>query len=78
MNRIILDRDVLNKFGDLKEGAELCDDAGRVVGFFTPAGDRPSYEGVESPLSREELHRRARQGGGRTLGEILADLEDRT
>jgi hypothetical protein len=78
MNRIILDRAVLDKFGDLKAGAELCDDSGRVVGFFTPACDRPSYAGVEAPVSRDELWRRARQAGGRALQEILADLESRT
>ncbi len=78
MNRIILDRAVWDKFGDLREGAELCDNSGRVVGFFTPACDRPSCEDVETPVSREELRRRARQAGGRGLREILVDLESRT
>jgi hypothetical protein len=33
------------------------------------------YEGVDSPTSHEELLRRSREGGGRPLADILADLE---
>jgi len=33
------------------------------------------YEGVEVPVSEEELDQIEREGGGRSLAEIMADLE---
>ena len=77
MNKVILDQSALTKLNELNEGAEICDETGRVVGFFMPAVDRSLYEGVDSPVSTEELSRRSKQGGGRSLPEILADLEKR-
>ncbi|HUG91565.1 MAG TPA: hypothetical protein VML55_12055 [Planctomycetaceae bacterium] len=59
----------------LKESLELLDGCGRVIGHFLPVQDRSMYAGVNSPTDREELLRRAREGGGRTWAEIRADLE---
>jgi len=56
---------------------EICDESGNVLGYFSPKGDRSLYEGIEVPISEEELDRREKEGGGRTLAEILADLENR-
>ena len=36
MNRVILDQAALDKIKNLKEQAEICDESGRVVGFFQP------------------------------------------
>jgi len=77
MNRIIVDQATVAKFDALDEVAELCDNSGRILGFFTPSQNHSLYEGVESPISAEEFDRRVQEGGGRTLKEIMADLERR-
>ena len=51
---------------------------GELLGYFTPRIDRSLYESVEIPISEDELRRCAQKGGGRTLAEILTDLEHRS
>ena len=75
MTRLILDQATLETLNGLKQAAELCDESGRTIGYFRPAVDRSLYDRVQSPISEEELQRRERELGGRTLAEILADLE---
>jgi hypothetical protein len=77
MTRVIVDEALRKKLHDLKETLELCDDAGHVLGRVTPVFDPALYEGLEPDISDEEIERRMREGGGRTLAEILADLEKR-
>jgi hypothetical protein len=77
MIRIIVDEAICDKLTEVGDRAELCDKSGRVIGFFQPVPD-DDYAGYESPLSDEELDRRAREGGGRSLEEIMADLEKRS
>jgi hypothetical protein len=77
MTRVILDPTALAKLRQAGEGVEVCDEAGRTQGYFTPVTDRSLYEGLQIPFTEEELQRRERQEGGRTLKEILADLEQR-
>jgi hypothetical protein len=74
MIKIVVDQAVCDKLTEVGDRAELCDKSGRVIGFFHPAPD-DEYSGYESPLSDEELDRRSREGGGRSLEEIMADLE---
>jgi hypothetical protein len=78
VNKVILDRTALATLGRLNEGAEVCDESGKVLGFFTPLSNAALYEGVDAPISAEELKRRSKQGGGRTLPAIMADLEKRS
>ena len=75
MQRIILDQNIWSVLRKTNDDAELCDAAGRVVGYFTPATDPALYSGVESPTSPDELLRRKQEGGGRPLADILHDLE---
>jgi len=77
MNRIVVDAGTVGELDQQDHVAALCDAAGRIVGYFSPALDPADYEGVDSPASEEELDRRSREGGGRTLAEIMADLEKR-
>ncbi len=76
MIRVVVDEAISEKLTELGDSAELCDASGRLLGYFHPAED-DDYEGYDSPLPEAELARRAREGGGRTLGEIVADLEKR-
>ena len=76
MTRIVtFDAATAAKLGSFKERIEVCDETGRPLGHFTPLGVKSVYEGLNSPFSDEELDRRQREGGGRTLAEVLADLE---
>jgi hypothetical protein len=78
MNRIVIDQANAAKLESIgQQCAEIHDESGRLLGYFTPAVDHSLYEGVESPISAEELSRRIQQGGGRQLKEIIADLERR-
>ena len=77
MVRLTVDRDTRSKLRDLRERLQLCDENGRVLGYFQPVVDPSLYEGVDSMVSQEELNRRSKEGGGRPLADILADLEGR-
>ena len=57
---------------------EFCDESGHTLGYFKPLENRELYRTVEVPeLSEDEIERRLKEGKGRTLAEILADLEKR-
>ena len=79
MTRIVLDRATLARLHDLKEGLEFCDESGETLGFFQPAPsrDRSLYATAQVPATEAELNKLEKQPGGRTLAEILADLESR-
>jgi hypothetical protein len=77
MSELIVDSATLGKLREVSECVELRDEGGELIGYFTPRVDRRLYEVIEIPVSEEELRRRALKGGGRTLAEILADLEPR-
>jgi hypothetical protein len=72
MKRVVLDAATLAKLSD-DEIVEVCDPTGRVIGRFRPAVyDDPA---AQPQISDEELDRRAAEGGGRSLAEIIADWE---
>lgn len=75
MVKLTVDQETRAKLLDLNERLELCDESGRLLGYFNPVVDPSMYEGLDSPLCKEELDRRSREGGGRPLADILADLE---
>jgi len=76
MSRIVIDAAMLSKLANIKETVELCDESGRAIGRFTPTFRSPP-SALEPQISEEELRRREREGGGRKLAEIMADLEKR-
>ncbi len=77
MNQVIIDQSTSEKLALAGEPVELRDTTGRLLGYFHPPDD-DLYGGYESPTSAEELERRAHEGGGRSLKEIMADLEKRS
>jgi hypothetical protein len=77
MTRIVIDEATRKKLGDLREALEVCDDSGRVLAYLTPAEEGSIYEELVCPTSDEELDRRERDGVGRPLVQIWADLERR-
>jgi hypothetical protein len=74
MTAIIVDQATQAKLDKADRAVELRDEAGRLLGYFSPAVDRSVYDEIEIPISEEELDRRSKAGGGRTLSEIMADL----
>jgi hypothetical protein len=75
MDRVVLDASLREKFGDYTNPFHIYDEAGHVVLYVTPANHKSLYEGIDSGASPEELRRRISEGGGRSLKEIMADLE---
>ncbi len=76
MTRVTADAVLLSKLGNCESVVELCDETGRLLGYFHPAGAPSKIEGENlSPISDEEIERCRSQRTGRSLTEILADLE---
>ena len=77
MSELIVDSATVSKLREINERVEIRDEAGELIGYFTPRVDRQLYDSVKVPISDEELRRRAQRKVGRTLAEILSDLERR-
>jgi hypothetical protein len=79
MVRYTLDSETSRHLEAAAQPVELCDDAGRVIGFFLPEVDARGKPpaGLEVPLSTEEIERRRQSRSGRTLDEILRGLGPR-
>ncbi len=76
MTRITLDDDLRRKLLDLSGPLELCDESGLVLARILPTSDPTRYEGLEPPISEEELQRRKREKGKTySTAEALAHLE---
>jgi hypothetical protein len=77
MTRLIVDSELRAKLGGFQDLVEFCDESGRVVGFFHPSA--PVGDGLNrqttSPISDEDIEIARRQRTGRSLTEILADLD---
>lgn len=75
MNRIVVDASLHELLPQLPVSVQLVDAAGNVLGVFTP--DPAVVAAWEAEVPEEELQRREAEPGGRTLAEIMADLEKR-
>jgi hypothetical protein len=76
MNRVTLDASMRAKLNDLTRPLEFCDEAGHVLGRFTPTPHPSLYEGLEPQISREELERRKRSKGKTySTAQVLEHLE---
>lgn len=73
MTRLILDHETLARIGPFDKPLQICDETGHLLGFFQPLDPKD----LEPTISREEIERRRQETGGRTLAEILRDLEGR-
>ncbi len=77
MVKLTVDKKTRESLHNLDQRLELCDESDRLLGYFEPVVDQSLYEKYNSAISKEELDRRSRAGGGRPLADILADLEKR-
>jgi len=77
MTKVVLDTGVLSRLAGIRETALLCDESGRVIGYFEPL-EPPrgkGEDGTESPFSEEEIERFRQQRSGRSIQQVLAALE---
>ncbi|MCI0363493.1 MAG: hypothetical protein L0219_06390 [Phycisphaerales bacterium] len=77
MDQIVVDETFTRQLPGANAPCIVLDAAGKRLGYFTPEVDRAWYQGLEPSVSDDELKRREQAGGGRSLAEILADLQQR-
>jgi hypothetical protein len=75
MSRMTLDPTMADQLRQAKEPVEFFDLRGLPLGMFIPSDEKRLYREVEIPFTTEELRQFASEPGGRSLAEILADLE---
>jgi hypothetical protein len=76
MHRITVEACLGKKLGETTEPAILCDEGGRVLGFFSPLPYAPQFEDLqlEPPLSIAETEQLRKNRSGKPLEEILGRL----
>jgi hypothetical protein len=76
MTRVVIDQSIRSKLNDLGQQIELCDESGRTVGYFLPAElhHKLLRAWAMAEVSDEELERRRKEPGGKTLQEIWRGL----
>lgn len=75
MTKLFVDASLDAQLTNLREPAELCDHAGRILGFFHPVA-RPLDASAASPFSDEEIARQREQRQGSPLAEVLERLNN--
>ena len=78
MAKMVVNAEISERLRNALGQVELYDETGMLIGYFISETDKSFYASVEVPIADEELRRRAEKGGGRTLAEIMADLERRS
>lgn len=71
MTQITIDTKTREKLRTAREVVRLVDENGHVIGTFKPADVRPYDPSLFPPTPLEELDRRAAEGTGRPLNELL-------
>ena len=71
MDRLVLPNDAFEKLRPLDRYFQVCDQTGRVLGYFAPAVDQP----LQSPLSDAELQRRLDDPQRLTTQQLLEHWE---
>src|SRR5262249_44298587 len=74
MSELTLDQTALSQLRAVKDSAKIIDESGRLLGYFIPAVDRELYEGLEVPVSNEELRRAERETKSYSTAEVIAHL----
>ncbi len=76
MTPVIITPELRSLLPSLGQPLEFRDEQGNLLGRYTPSKlDPAAYANLDPGISEEEIQRRIQEGGGRTLAEILADLE---
>ena len=75
MTNITVDTLTREKLVCAHEPVNIVDADGNVLGTFHPGGRTPAQFPEVEPMDIGEMRRHASQPGGRSLGDILDDLE---
>ena len=77
MTKVIADESMRAKLKDFTGPVAVCDDSGQTLGHFLPEDlyRHLIYEWANAQITDEELQKRLQESGGRSLAEILADLQ---
>lgn len=75
MSRVLMDASLPDKLRAASDVIELMDEAGRVLGVYTPIRAHVPPAGFQFPITNEELDRRNQVRTGRSLDEIVRDLK---
>jgi hypothetical protein len=75
MTKVILDSATSSKLAGLDHAIELCDPSGQTLGWFKPVPDPREGEFFVPPFTEKEIQQALDEPGGRSLAEIMADLE---
>lgn len=76
MGRIVINEKLRLELQQFRSSVELCDHSGQVFGHFVPRASAAVQllQSDECPYSPEELHWMRAASDGRSLTEILGDL----
>ena len=76
MTKLVIENALSEKLQRINHGVELCDSTGRTVGHFLPEAEylKVLYERAKRLFTDEQLDHARRQGGGKSLAEILERL----
>jgi hypothetical protein len=74
MTKITVDATTRAQLTNLDTVVQLCDESGRILGYFHPALMPYAANGLQSPIPLEESQRRRQQRTGKPLAEILDRL----
>ncbi len=75
MTKLVIDSLMESQLRGKRDSLELVNGAGRLIGYFTPVDLQLESMPTEVPFSASQLDRREQESGGRSLAEIMADLE---
>jgi hypothetical protein len=75
MNSITIPPNLIPTFTGT-EPTRVCDESGRLLGFFTPfqEGTEADYEWAFANITKEQIQESLQSGMGRPLAEALAEL----
>jgi hypothetical protein len=79
MNKMTVDLATSGRLSSLEQAVELCDPSGHILGWFQPAQvEEKKHSFYVPPFTDEELRAAEEEEGGRSISEIMADLEKRS
>jgi hypothetical protein len=78
MTRVVVDAQTTERLRGVTESLELCDEAGNVLGTFSPSENSPAFrawlKGLDHGLSEEEVQRRINSPDKLTTEQVLERL----
>jgi hypothetical protein len=78
MVKVLADAHLSQRLREARETVQVIDDLGHTLGFFDPLTiAAPGVARARSPYSNEQVEELRKQTGGRSLADILRDLEQR-